>query len=274
VEFSWIDFNGKDVPIQTLQPGQTAAQSTYPGHAFRVRSSAAKETVALFIVGAEPHQSFEITDDFKRLKASRGAKPQGDGSLQNPFLIDAVRENLKPEDRSYIHISTHTNLREVQFNTLENRATQTVKISGVKLIWDRQEDRYGLMAYQGDNVLDLKALEMSADQVIIRSPLRFPRTAVTIYARELIFEGEGAIDTTPSAFLKPARTSGERTKDDYLIGSDGKPLYVTADGTNGEPAGDINLYVRKIVDGSPGKKRFVCQGSRGQEAEKGGGEAL
>ena len=79
-------------------------------------------------MGAEPNQRFEITDDFRKLKASRGAKPQGDGSLQNPFLIDAVRDTLKPEDRSYIHISTHTNLREVQFNSLENRATQTVKI--------------------------------------------------------------------------------------------------------------------------------------------------
>ena len=270
VELSWINFNGQDVPQSTIQPGQNVGEGTYPGHAFRARSTATKESVALFIMGAEPNQRFEITDDFRKLKASRGAKPQGDGSLQNPFLIDAVRDTLKPEDRSYIHISTHTNLREVQFNTLENRATQTVKISGVKLIWDRQEDHYGLMAYQGDNVLDLKALEMSADQVIIRSPLRFPRTAVTIYARELIFEKEGAIDTTPSAYLKPARTPGDRTKDDYLIGPDSKPLYATANGTDGEQAGDINLYVRQIVDGSPEKKRFICQGSRGQEAEKGG----
>ena len=128
------------------------------------------------------------------------------------------------------------------------------------------------MAYQGDNVLDLKALEMSADQVIIRSPLRFPRTAVTIYARELIFEKEGAIDTTPSAFLKPARTPGDRTKDDYLIGPDSKPLYATANGTDGEQAGDINLYVKKIVDGSPEKKRSSARvpgakrGKRGSEA--------
>jgi hypothetical protein len=269
VEFSWIDFDGKDVPLQTLQPGQTIGQGTYPGHAFRARSSATKDTVALFIVGPEPNQWFEINDDFRKLKASRGAKPQGDGSLQNPLLIDAVREILKPEDRSYIQVSTHSNLREAQFNTLENQATQTVKISGVKLIWDRQEDRYGLMAYQGDNVLNLKVLEMSADQVVIRSHLSFPRTTVTIYARELIFEGEGAIDTTPSAFLQAARTPGERTKDDYLIGLDGKPLCVAANGKHGEPAGDIHLYVRKIVDGSLGKKRFICQGSRGQEAEKG-----
>jgi hypothetical protein len=87
VEFSWIGFDGKDVPLQTLQPGQTAGQGTFPGHAFRARLAATKESVALFIIGAEPNQSFEITDDFSKLKASRGAKPQHPPAFRDSVTV-------------------------------------------------------------------------------------------------------------------------------------------------------------------------------------------
>lgn len=193
----------------------------------------------------------------------------GNGTLAKPLLIDAVRKTREPEDSSYIHTAVHLNPPELQFNTLENKPTKRVKISGVKLIWDRGDDYRKQMSYQGADVLDLKALEMCADQVIVRLPLRFPKTDVTIYARELIFEGEGSINTTPAAFMAPA-VSPYKSQDGHPTDKSGQPTYITADGKSGEKAGDIHLYVGKIVDANPGKKRFICQGSKGQNAEKGG----
>ncbi|MGA8599146.1 MAG: hypothetical protein WB676_30885 [Bryobacteraceae bacterium] len=196
-------------------------------------------------------------------------KTLGDGTLAKPLLIDAVRKTREPEDSSFIHTSVHLNPPELQFNTFENKPTKKVKISGVKLIWDRGNDYKKQMSYQGTDVLDLKALEMCADQVIIRLPLRFPRTDVTIHARELIFEGDGSINTTPAGFTAAA-VSPYKNSEGHPTDKSGKPTYITADGKNGEKAGDIHLYVGKIVNTNLGKKRFICQGSKGQNAEKGG----
>jgi hypothetical protein len=193
----------------------------------------------------------------------------GNGSLEKPLLFDPVRKTTEPDDFYYVHTAVHLNPnREIQFNAIDNKRTKNVKISGLKLIFDKGNDYKKQMAFQGEDVLDLKALEIFADQVIIREPLRFPRTEVKIYARELIFEGNGNIDTSPAGFkaaaVSPSR--GEYGPTD----TSGNPTYLAADGKNGEKAGDIHLFVRKIIDGNAGKIRFICKGSKGQNAEDGG----
>src|SRR5690606_39042260 len=101
--------------------------------------------------------------------------------------------------------------------------------------------------YQGTGVLDLRSLTLYADQVIVRSPLRFPRTDVTIHARELIFEGEGRIDTSPIPFRQKRAVSPHKTKDGDPADENGKPTYRAAAGRDGEKAGDIRLHVGKIL---------------------------
>lgn len=196
----------------------------------------------------------------------------GDGTLANPFLIDAERKTPDPDDSHFVHITVHFNPnRELQFNTLDNQITKKVKISGVSLKWAKGNAYQKHMAYQGENVFDVKELEIYADQVIVSEPLRFPKTDVKIYARQLIFEGSGSINTTPMKFEQSARCPTRTSKGkDYPADKNGTATYIAADGKNGEKAGDVHLFVREIIDRKPGSKRIIAQGSKGQNAEDGG----
>ena len=201
-----------------------------------------------------------------------GKTYQGNGTFDRPLLFDTPRKTLEPDDSYYVHTAIHLNpRREMQFNALENPRTKSVKISGVMLVFDKGEAYRKQMAYHGDDVRDLKTLEIYADQVIVRVHLRFPATDVTIYARQLIFEGENAcIDTTPIGFGNVKAISPKRGE--YGPEDAKGPTYVAKDGKNGEKAGDIHLYVLEIVKqgGKKDTKRFICQGSPGQAAEDGG----
>ncbi|MFC7338033.1 hypothetical protein ACFQY0_12645 [Haloferula chungangensis] len=96
---------------------------------------------------------------------------------------------------------------------------------------------------------DLRAMEIIADRVIIRSPLRLKQTDVTVFARELVFEGEGSITTTPQEKTSiPAGTS--------VLGDDGLP------------AGDIDLRVANIV-AEGNSPRFDLTGGQGEPGSYG-----
>ncbi|HEY0138890.1 MAG TPA: hypothetical protein VGB85_32615, partial [Nannocystis sp.] len=181
---------------------------------------------------------------------------------QRARILGERRARPRPDSRDYIHIAAHKALEAQTFNTIAWQEPRSVDISGVRLIWDRLDDNYGLMVYQGEGVLDLGALTLYADQVIIRSPLRFPGTTVTIHARELIFEGDGSIDTTPRRHLASKASTPLR--------KDGLPTYVAADGAHGEPAGDIHLLIHTLRGADPGgRRRFIAVGSNGQVGEDG-----
>ncbi|WP_157270159.1 hypothetical protein [Azohydromonas aeria] len=199
----------------------------------------------------------------------------GDGSFRRPLLIDPVRKLPDPDDRGYVQIAAHANPGvELQFNTVENRSTRSVTMSGVRLVFDRGDDYLKQMAYQGKDVLDLKSLDLRADQIIIRVPLRFPGTDVRIHARELIFEDSGdefaCIDTTPLPFVQAALCPTRSKEGNHPADSSGKPTFIAADGRHGEKAGDVHLYVRRIRCQGNGRKRFICNGSPGQAGEMGG----
>lgn len=188
-----------------------------------------------------------------------------------PMLFADTRPILEPDDSFYLRSAVHLNpIASTPFNTIENPSTRTITLTGVRLVF-APGDRYRQQtSFQGEDVIDLKALEIRADQVVIRMALRFPGTNVTIHARELIFEGAGSIDTTPVGYGSLRATSPNHTDDGYPADEDGNPNYRTADGRNGEKAGDIHLYVRSISDPGPGTLRFICRGSDGQLAEEGG----
>ena len=88
-------------------------------------------------------------------------------------------------------------------------------------------------------------MKIHAETLVVRSPLRLPQTAVTIYARELRFEGtEAKIDTTPrSLTTRPAQF---------------------ANGVDGLKAGDVSVSVEEFVSEPPAQTRFVLNGGKGQ----------
>jgi hypothetical protein len=102
-------------------------------------------------------------------------------------------------------------------------------------------------AYFDGTRRDLLAMEIIAERVVFRSAARLRQTAVSISARELVFEGEGRIQTTPD----------ERTESPGATNSGGRA------GVNGLPAGDIVLAVGEILTDGPGI-RFDLSGGRGQ----------
>ncbi len=102
-------------------------------------------------------------------------------------------------------------------------------------------------AYCDGSRRDLRAVEIIADRVVVRSPVRFKQTQVLIRARELVFEGQGQIKTTPEERLTSAGTDA----------NGGLP------GVDGLAAGDVALEIGDLlVDGST--LRFDLTGGRGQ----------
>lgn len=102
-------------------------------------------------------------------------------------------------------------------------------------------------AYCNGDRDDLKSLEIIAERVVVRSPVRLKQTQVTIWARQLAFEGEGQIKTTPEE--KPESP-----------GSNGTGGLAGADGL---PAGNVTLNIGEWVTDSPGIK-FDLTGGQGQ----------
>lgn len=177
-------------------------------------------------------------------------------------VVGNQRQRPLPVSRDYLHIAVHTDFTAERFNAVENLVTQSVEITGVKLIWDSLDHDSPLRSY--DQRVDLRNLTIYADQVIFRSEHHFHRTNVTIHARELVFEDEGAIHTTPRAQI--AKPFTPRDAEGY------PPNYQVADGKPGEPAGNVTLHVRDILikGGDPRQKRIVCSGGNGQDGEDGG----
>src|SRR5204863_5004150 len=105
---------------------------------------------------------------------------------------------------------------------------------------------------------NLRALRLYADKIIIRSPLVLPQTAVTIHARELRFEGDGRLDTTPRP--RARRPAGAVWEDDLFFGNDGDA---------GHPAGNVDVLIERFFSDGTGAPRFVLRGGDGGPAGDG-----
>ena len=127
------------------------------------------------------------------------------------------------------------------------RAAHSYSISGKDIVFDNnvQNKVWGLSGRE-----DIYELNIYAEKLVIRSPLRFPQTEVTIYAKEVWFEDQGgvvsSINTTPT-WLN-IRTNGV--------------------GTNGTNAGNIHFYVRDLH--ADAAMRFILNGGEGQSTNRNG----
>lgn len=170
-------------------------------------------------------------------------------------VISYDRPLPNDESRDYITISENLSAAEELFNNM-SRQMFTVDISGKTLVFETTHPAQLHRIYNARE--NIKELRLYADRVIIRSPLVLPQTHVTIHARELRFEGNGSIDTTPrSQWTKPRAVTWA---DDDFIGFPGSP---------GHHGGDADIFVERFhADPSP-SARFVLRGGDGGPAGEG-----
>ena len=140
-------------------------------------------------------------------------------------------------------------LRDVDsmFFNGNRRIVRSYSISGKDIVFDNNVENkvWGLSGRE-----DISELNIYAEKLTIRTPLRFPQTEVTIYAKEVYFEDQGgivsSINTTPT--WRVIRTDGV--------------------GTHGGNAGNIHFYVRDLHANAA--KRFILNGGKGQNANRNG----
>jgi hypothetical protein len=165
------------------------------------------------------------------------------------FGIEPVHAVPDPEDKDYILVNTIISETPESFNCVD-RYTRTISISGKTLVFEEKHGNGLYSSYNGND--DIKEMNIYAETVIIRSPLRLPQTDVTIYARELAFEGSSAcINTMPrSNTIRPG---------------------LSQDGNDGLKAGNITLHLDHIRNKDPNRSKyqFILCGGNGQPAGQG-----
>jgi hypothetical protein len=167
-------------------------------------------------------------------------------------VINYDRPLPDDESRDYITISEIPSAAPVLFNGVSNTVL-TVDISGKTLVFGAGHTARLLEAYNDRK--NIQEFRLYADRVIIRSPLVLPQTHVTIRARELRFEGDGVINTTPLALhLKPPGISP-------LAWSSNN--FTAPMGFAGHNGGDADVFVERFFADATTPTRFILTGGKG-----------
>ena len=166
-------------------------------------------------------------------------------------VIQTARALPDEESRDHVLI-TETKNPEREFNDAL-RETRSVDISGKVLVFDETHPAKLHEAYSERD--DIEEFRLYADRVVIRSPLVLRQTHVTIYARDLRFEGEGRIDTSPkNRALVPDPLAPDGTRAD--------------DGDAGHDGGDVDVLVETFF-AEPDRRRFILLGGDGGDPAAG-----
>ena len=139
-----------------------------------------------------------------------------------------------------------------RWDETKSRGPRTISISGKTVVFEEGHDN-GLYEYNDKE--DIEEMNVYGEKVIMRSPLNLPQANVTIYAKELCFEGQGCINTTP----RPHSV-------DRLAYIPGEP---PKDGADGLPAGSITVHIESLDPGTAYYRRFIMQGGDGQLGSNG-----
>ena len=201
------------------------------------------------IGGADPcSQVVEITPVPDLLPesaiVSRVTQPFPDPCSNNYLFVNEIDLQDPADPNKYIW-----------FNTTR-RATRSITIAGKMVVLEAGLQYYNLFDDYHDNA-DIHDMTIHAETVIIRDPLRLPQTDVTVCARELSFEDDGSIDTTPLGDWLAVH-NGVYDQNDGPV-----------DGNDGHPAGDIDLYIGSFSADASGGPRFIMNGGKGQDPEPG-----
>jgi hypothetical protein len=292
----WLLGPERNRKIVEIAPGETWEHPSkeFLSWYFTTRSG---EPLGMFVhpfpaILPDPKPPFHVTlttgflDAWRAFQAKKSEKDKrGLGPLE---LIGEKRSSTPgPDDQIFISASTvglDITADDEPFNDLENREVRDVEIAGAVLRWS--SGNRILSGYYGENnAADIRSLTICCDRMEVEDNLRFPRTNVTIHARELVFKGIGRIDTTPLPPEGRAKSEyltndpDDPTKTDVPADEDGEPTYQAADGRTGEPGGNITVYAREARFEEAGASgnweggygvRFICRGGKGQQGEAGG----
>lgn len=167
-------------------------------------------------------------------------------------VIEYDRPLPNDESRDYMQISEVSNGIEL-FNDASNE-TFTVSISGKTLVF--ATDHSAHLHRQFNDRKNLRALRLYADKVVVRSPLILRQTQVTIHARELRFENDGRIETTPLPRVRIPPGAGPQDAGGQS-------------GDGGHAGGDVNVFVERFFSDPATSTRFVMRGGNGGPAGQG-----
>ncbi len=209
-------------------------------------------TVSADVEGKHISHTFRITPSFKPEYSLIGrGVPKG------------------PEDD--ITVSEVRHVEDEFFNgSTDKRKRKSIFVSGKTVIIDTVAPHnkiYNLFSYSASNKVDnIREAVIYAETLVINAPLKLPQTNVTIYARELRFESNGSIDTSPLSDWKnadaPANDQPHCKSSDFVTGD--RPT----DGKAGNDAGQIFLHINHFsADGA--LKRFIMRGGTGQSGGPG-----
>jgi hypothetical protein len=296
------DARGAALPRPPIGPGDSVEVTLTPKSRIEARSLLDDRAVPALTVTNPPGQAGEAY-------LNPAAAPSAAPPEPVPSPIPAVKGPLKTLDRrgrkpspwEYVTIRDvpiFAEAGDIVFNTRICPRRRSVVITGVEIDFGGTP---GVMAFAGEDVLDIAELTIAADRVTISEPLRFPSTHVTVRARVLEFKGAGKIDTTPLAWKAPAMSA--RTwvvppapaaaadkpsdppppprvyEDDPfvypgVVDGAGNVLRASAgaDGADGGDAGTITLEIGELripLEAQP-SLRLVAEGAQGQAAEPGG----
>ena len=154
------------------------------------------------------------------------------------FGVKTLQKMPPPDEYTFI---SGTKLDEKMYfnNQTTLRDVYSYSISGKEVVFDSQ---YPFLVRQET----LYELNIYAETLIIRDVMSFPSTNVTIYAKELIFENNASIDTSPVA-------------------------WTGTGSNNGRDAGNITLYIKDFKQIGDQQTRFIATGGNGQNSNTTGG---
>jgi hypothetical protein len=191
------------------------------------------------------------------------------------IVIDVAPRPIDPtlpadESRDYIQITETRNPPDLvtvgtnqTINPFNDHTNDTINvtISGKTLVFGSGHPNHLYETYNDNNrpFSDLREVQLYADKIIIRSPLLLPQTHVGIHARELRFEGDGRIETTPKP--RARRPTGANFFNDNLsVGFNGDP---------GHDGGNVEVFVERFFSDATTTTRFVLRGGEGGKPGEG-----
>ena len=267
-------FYFKAIPEQHARTGKPVEFLIRPSDPDDPQSQPANATVSVSISPqtAGPVSFDPVTGHFRyapsaldrlplTLTLSAGQGPVATTTITplNPLIAEASVINLDrsmpdPESRDFVTI-TETKNPSKPFND-ENREVLTIDIAGHTLVFEADHPAHLFEAFNNRN--NVEKFRLYADRVIIRSPLVLPQTDVTIFARELRFERNGSITTTPIARgKKPAPNLWET---EAILGINGDPAH---------EGGDVEAFVERFHSDGSQPTRFFLNGGLGGDAGEG-----
>lgn len=172
-----------------------------------------------------------------------------------------------PSDDSLITISTVPGLTQKQFNTVANSLTREVTVTGIELRWD------GTCQKLADFTVtrDVTKFTIIADVIRIATPLRWKGANVEIFARLLVFSGQGCIDTTPESYPDGTMAFSEfRDADGRPLDKAGSVTIKAKDGRPGEKGGDIAVYVAGLNTGGMARCGSSAMGRQERKEKRAG----